>query len=136
MGIHPSCPDTIPAIGPLEKHPEVIAAFGHSHYGRGRQQNGESLWPGGIVCNENLMHSIHHTSHFWYVTLLMMGDQLLHVFKFFDFIGHLLQTFGHCANERRQHGSHGTGDSQIQGTAWIAYLDAGRLPCSHLHPSR
>ncbi len=35
MGIRPSFPDNLPAIGALDKHPGIIAAFGHSHYGMG-----------------------------------------------------------------------------------------------------
>ncbi|WP_179381026.1 NAD(P)/FAD-dependent oxidoreductase [Jannaschia marina] len=33
MGIRPSFPDSLPAVGPMPAHPGVIAAFGHSHYG-------------------------------------------------------------------------------------------------------
>lgn len=35
MGIRPSFPDNLPAIGPLPGLPGVTAAFGHSHYGLG-----------------------------------------------------------------------------------------------------
>lgn len=35
MGVRPSFPDNLPAIGALSRHPSVIAAFGHSHYGMG-----------------------------------------------------------------------------------------------------
>lgn len=35
MGIRPSFPDNLPAIGALDRHPGIIAAFGHSHYGMG-----------------------------------------------------------------------------------------------------
>ena len=35
MGIRPSFPDNVPAIGPVEGFPGVVAAFGHSHYGLG-----------------------------------------------------------------------------------------------------
>ncbi|MFZ1815445.1 MAG: FAD-binding oxidoreductase [Rhizobiaceae bacterium] len=35
MGIRPSFPDNLPAIGPLPGHRNVIAAFGHSQYGMG-----------------------------------------------------------------------------------------------------
>lgn len=35
MGIRPSFPDNLPAIGALPGHPNLIAAFGHSHYGLG-----------------------------------------------------------------------------------------------------
>jgi D-amino-acid dehydrogenase len=33
MGHRPALPDTIPVIGPLADHPDVILAFGHGHYG-------------------------------------------------------------------------------------------------------
>ena len=33
MGVRPSFPDSLPAIGPIEGLPGVTAAFGHSHYG-------------------------------------------------------------------------------------------------------
>lgn len=36
MGSRPSLPDNLPAIGPLERHPQIIAAFGHSHWGLGQ----------------------------------------------------------------------------------------------------
>jgi D-amino-acid dehydrogenase len=32
-GIRPSLPDTLPCIGPLPGHPNIIVAFGHSHLG-------------------------------------------------------------------------------------------------------
>ncbi len=35
MGIRPSFPDSLPAIGPLPGLPNLLAAFGHSHYGMG-----------------------------------------------------------------------------------------------------
>lgn len=35
MGIRPSFPDNLPAVGPLPGQPNLIAAFGHSHYGLG-----------------------------------------------------------------------------------------------------
>ncbi|MCG8445297.1 MAG: FAD-binding oxidoreductase [Hyphomicrobiales bacterium] len=35
MGIRPSFPDSLPAIGPLPGFPSLFAAFGHSHYGLG-----------------------------------------------------------------------------------------------------
>ena len=35
MGIRPSFPDNLPAIGAIPGHPDIIAAFGHSHYGLG-----------------------------------------------------------------------------------------------------
>lgn len=35
MGIRPSFPDNLPAIGPVPGIPNLIAAFGHSHYGLG-----------------------------------------------------------------------------------------------------
>ncbi|MEM7507078.1 MAG: FAD-dependent oxidoreductase [Pseudomonadota bacterium] len=35
MGIRPSFPDNLPAIGPMPDLPNLIAAFGHSHYGLG-----------------------------------------------------------------------------------------------------
>lgn len=35
MGIRPSFPDNLPAIGPVKGLPNLIAAFGHSHYGLG-----------------------------------------------------------------------------------------------------
>jgi D-amino-acid dehydrogenase len=35
MGVRPSLPDNLPLIGPLPGHPNLIAAFGHSHYGMG-----------------------------------------------------------------------------------------------------
>lgn len=35
MGMRPSFPDNLPAIGPLPGLPSVLAAFGHSHYGLG-----------------------------------------------------------------------------------------------------
>lgn len=33
MGLRPSLPDHLPAIGPLPGHPRVIAAYGHQHLG-------------------------------------------------------------------------------------------------------
>lgn len=33
MGFRPSLPDSLPAIGPLPGHPDVICAFGHGHLG-------------------------------------------------------------------------------------------------------
>ena len=33
MGVRPSFPDGLPAIGPVCGHTNLIAAFGHSHYG-------------------------------------------------------------------------------------------------------
>ena len=33
MGFRPSLPDSLPAIGPLPGHPNVICAFGHGHLG-------------------------------------------------------------------------------------------------------
>jgi len=33
MGVRPSFPDNLPAIGEIKGHPNLIAAFGHSHYG-------------------------------------------------------------------------------------------------------
>jgi len=35
MGIRPSFPDSLPAIGELPEHPGIFAAFGHSHWGLG-----------------------------------------------------------------------------------------------------
>ena len=35
MGIRPSFPDNLPAIGPVPNFPNLITAFGHSHYGLG-----------------------------------------------------------------------------------------------------
>ncbi len=35
MGIRPSFPDNLPAIGVVPGHPNLLAAFGHSHYGLG-----------------------------------------------------------------------------------------------------
>ena len=35
MGIRPSFPDSLPAIGALPGQPNLLAAFGHSHYGLG-----------------------------------------------------------------------------------------------------
>lgn len=35
MGVRPSFPDSLPAIGPMPGIPNLIAAFGHSHYGLG-----------------------------------------------------------------------------------------------------
>ncbi|MEM7213366.1 MAG: FAD-dependent oxidoreductase [Pseudomonadota bacterium] len=35
MGIRPSFPDNLPAIGPVKGIPNIISAFGHSHYGLG-----------------------------------------------------------------------------------------------------
>ena len=35
MGIRPSFPDSLPAIGALPGLPNLVAAFGHSHYGLG-----------------------------------------------------------------------------------------------------
>ncbi len=32
-GVRPSLPDTLPCIGPVPGHPNIIAAFGHSHLG-------------------------------------------------------------------------------------------------------
>lgn len=33
LGFRPSMPDSLPVIGPLRRHPHVIAAFGHGHLG-------------------------------------------------------------------------------------------------------
>jgi D-amino-acid dehydrogenase len=33
MGRRPTLPDTIPVIGPVPGHPDVILAFGHGHLG-------------------------------------------------------------------------------------------------------
>lgn len=33
MGFRPSLPDTLPAIGPVPRHPRILAAFGHGHLG-------------------------------------------------------------------------------------------------------
>jgi D-amino-acid dehydrogenase len=33
MGRRPALPDTIPVIGPVPGHPDVILAFGHGHLG-------------------------------------------------------------------------------------------------------
>ena len=33
MGVRPSFPDSLPALGPVAGHPGLHAAFGHSHYG-------------------------------------------------------------------------------------------------------
>ena len=33
LGFRPSMPDSLPVIGPLRRHPKVIAAFGHGHLG-------------------------------------------------------------------------------------------------------
>lgn len=33
MGFRPSLPDSLPAIGPLPGHPEILCAFGHGHLG-------------------------------------------------------------------------------------------------------
>ncbi|MGI9484707.1 MAG: NAD(P)/FAD-dependent oxidoreductase [Geminicoccaceae bacterium] len=35
MGTRPSFPDSLPCVGPLSSHPNLHAAFGHSHYGLG-----------------------------------------------------------------------------------------------------
>ena len=35
MGTRPSFPDSLPCIGPIKGHPNLYAAFGHSHYGLG-----------------------------------------------------------------------------------------------------
>ncbi len=35
MGTRPSFPDSLPCIGPFNHHPDLHAAFGHSHYGLG-----------------------------------------------------------------------------------------------------
>lgn len=35
MGIRPSFPDNLPAIGPVTGFPDIVSAFGHSHYGLG-----------------------------------------------------------------------------------------------------
>lgn len=35
MGVRPSFPDNLPAIGELAGLPGLFAAFGHSHYGLG-----------------------------------------------------------------------------------------------------
>jgi len=35
MGVRPTFPDNLPAIGALSGHPHVFAAFGHSHWGLG-----------------------------------------------------------------------------------------------------
>ncbi len=35
MGVRPSFPDNLPAIGELENYPNIFTAFGHSHYGMG-----------------------------------------------------------------------------------------------------
>ncbi|MGY6547660.1 MAG: NAD(P)/FAD-dependent oxidoreductase [Roseinatronobacter sp.] len=33
MGFRPSLPDSLPAIGPLARHPGILCAFGHGHLG-------------------------------------------------------------------------------------------------------
>jgi D-amino-acid dehydrogenase len=33
MGHRPSTPDGLPVIGPLSRHPGIVAAFGHGHIG-------------------------------------------------------------------------------------------------------
>ncbi len=33
MGFRPSLPDSLPAIGPLPGHPDILCAFGHGHLG-------------------------------------------------------------------------------------------------------
>lgn len=33
MGVRPSTPDSLPLVGRISKHPRVICAFGHSHFG-------------------------------------------------------------------------------------------------------
>ena len=33
LGFRPSMPDSLPVIGPLRRHPRVVAAFGHGHLG-------------------------------------------------------------------------------------------------------
>jgi len=35
MGVRPSLPDNLPAIGPVPGQPDLFAAFGHSHWGLG-----------------------------------------------------------------------------------------------------
>ncbi|MEM9046190.1 MAG: FAD-binding oxidoreductase, partial [Pseudomonadota bacterium] len=35
MGIRPSFPDNLPAVGRLDDLPSIVTAFGHSHYGLG-----------------------------------------------------------------------------------------------------
>lgn len=35
MGVRPSLPDSLPVIGAIDAHPNIIAAFGHGHYGMG-----------------------------------------------------------------------------------------------------
>ena len=35
MGARPSLPDSLPCIGPVPGHPDLLVAFGHSHYGLG-----------------------------------------------------------------------------------------------------
>ena len=33
LGSRPSTPDSVPVIGPMANHPNVVLAFGHSHIG-------------------------------------------------------------------------------------------------------
>jgi D-amino-acid dehydrogenase len=33
LGFRPSMPDSLPVVGPLRRHPRVVAAFGHGHLG-------------------------------------------------------------------------------------------------------
>jgi D-amino-acid dehydrogenase len=39
MGVRPSFPDSLPCIGEVPGHPNLYAAFGHSHYGFGMAPN-------------------------------------------------------------------------------------------------
>lgn len=51
MGVRPSFPDNLPAIGPLKKYPQIIVAFGHSHYGMGMAPATARLVSGMIAEN-------------------------------------------------------------------------------------
>ncbi|MEM1277153.1 MAG: FAD-dependent oxidoreductase [Pseudomonadota bacterium] len=53
MGIRPSFPDNLPAIGALDRFPNIIAAFGHSHYGLGMAPGTARLVAEELVGGQN-----------------------------------------------------------------------------------
>ncbi|WP_287884700.1 MULTISPECIES: NAD(P)/FAD-dependent oxidoreductase [Paracoccus] len=52
MGFRPSLPDSLPAIGPLPGHPNVVCAFGHGHLGL-TQSAGTARIVAGLLAGED-----------------------------------------------------------------------------------
>ncbi|WP_104492989.1 NAD(P)/FAD-dependent oxidoreductase [Paracoccus denitrificans] len=52
MGFRPSLPDSLPAIGPLPGHPNVVCAFGHGHLGL-TQSAGTARIVTGLLAGED-----------------------------------------------------------------------------------